>query len=162
MADSVPGSTPVQKVPSERAIPVSTDKREHPRFKVEGAFASVGKPGFLASLGLGPIKHAVINLSQGGVMIRLGKRLPLESRHELRIEIPKCKEVIESVGEIRWCLPSAKDESDIYVGFRFAELPASERRKLAGMYELFTSAEYKAKAAVRKDASSVHLRPPRL
>ena len=162
MAESVPGSTPAPKAPSDRAIPAANDKREHPRFKVEGASASVGKPGFLASLGLGPIKHAVINISQGGAMIRVGKRLAAESRHELRIEIPKCKEVIEAVGEIRWCLPSAKSESDIYVGVRFVDLPASERRKLVGMHELFTSAEYKAKAAVRKDASSVHLKPPRL
>ena len=115
------------------------------------------------SLGLGPIRHQVVNLSQGGAMIRLGTRLPVESRHELRIEIPKCKEVIATDGEIRWCLASAKKESDIYVGVRFVDLPAAERRKLAGMYELFTSAEYRAKAAVRKDASSVHnLKVPRL
>jgi len=162
MAESLPGSTPVQKAPSDKAIPVSADKREHPRFKVEGATSSVGKPGFLASLGLGPIRHAVVNLSQGGVMIRLGKRLPVESRHELRLEIPKCKEVIEVVGEIRWCLASAKNEREIYAGVRFVELPAAERRKITGMYELFTSAEYKAKAGVRKDASSVHnLKAPR-
>ncbi|HVE43187.1 MAG TPA: PilZ domain-containing protein [Planctomycetota bacterium] len=162
MAESLPGSTPVQKTPSDKAIAVSADKREHPRFKVDGATASVGKPGFLATLGLGPIQHAVINLSQGGAMIRLGKRLPVESRHELRIEVPKYKEVIVAVGEIRWCLASAKNERDLYAGVRFVDLPAAERRKLAGMYELFTSAEYKAKAAVRKDASSVHLKAPRL
>ena len=163
MTESLPGSTPAQKPPVEAAIPVSTDKREHPRFKVEGTTASVGKPGILASLGLGPIRHQVVNLSQGGAMIRVGKRLPVESRHELRIEIPKCQEVIATVGEIRWCLASAKVESDIYVGVRFVDLPAAERRKLAGMYELFTSAEYKAKAGVRKDASSVHnLKAPRL
>src|SRR5215831_17000917 len=115
MAESLPGTTPVQKAPSDRAIPVSTDKREHPRFKVEGATASVGKPGFLANLGLGLKKHPVINLSQGGAMIRVGKRLPVESRQELRIEIPKCNEVIETVGEVRWCLASAKQETDIYI-----------------------------------------------
>jgi PilZ domain-containing protein len=149
MAESLPGSRPVQKAPSERAIPAAQgDKREHARFKVEGATTTVGKPGFLADLGFGPPRHQVINLSQGGAMIRLGKRVPVESRHELRIEV-------------RWCLASAKSEFDIYVGVRFVDLPASERRKIAGMYELFTSAEYKAKAAVRKDASSVHLKLPR-
>jgi hypothetical protein len=158
MAESLPGSTPAKKAPSERAIPaLPGDKRDHPRFKVEGATASVGKPGILASLGLGLIKHSVINLSQGGAMIRLGKRVPVDSRHELRIEVPKYKEVIEGEGEVRWCLASAKSDSDIYIGVRFVDLPASERRKLAGMYELFTSADYKARAALRKDASSVHL-----
>jgi hypothetical protein len=161
MAESLPGSVPAPKAPSEKAIPaVPGDKREHPRFKVESATASVGKPGFLASLGIGPIKHRVVNLSQGGAMIRLGKRVPVGSRHELRLEIPKCQEVIQIMGEVRWCLASVKSDSDIYIGFRFVDLPAAERRKLAGMYELFTSAEYKAKAAARKDISSVHFRAP--
>ena len=160
MAESLPNSTPAPKAPVEPSIPSSADKRAHPRFKVEGATASVGKPGILATLGLGPIKHSVLNLSQGGVMIRLGKRVPVESRHDLRIEIPKCNETIEAVGEIRWCLASAKNESDIYVGIRFAELPPSDRKKLARMCELFTSAEYKARAQVRKDASSGFLRAP--
>jgi len=163
MTESSSGSTPIQKAPSERSMPAAPgDKREYPRFKVETATAALGKPGFLESLGLGSRKHPVINLSQGGAMIRLGKRLPIESKHELRIEIPKCKEVIQALGEIRWCLASAKSDSDIYVGVCFVDLPPTERRKIAGMYELFTSAEYKAKAAVRKDASSMHLKAPRL
>ena len=162
MAESLPGSAPVQKAPSERAIPAAPpDKRQHPRFKVEGTTASVGKPGLLATLGLGPRKHPVINLSQGGAMIRLGKRHEVGSRLDLRIDVPKYKEVIEAVGEVRWCAASAKSESDIYVGVRFVDLPPAERRKLAGMCEMFTSAEYKAMAAVRKDASSVRLKAPR-
>lgn len=148
MAESVPGSTPAPG-----------DKREHPRFKVEGATASVGKPGFLATLGFGPIRHSVVNLSQGGAMIRLGKRVPVGSRHDVRLEVPKCKEVIETMGEVRWCLASAKNERDIYIGLRFLDLPEAERRKLAGMHDLFTSAEYKAKSGARKDASSIHFRP---
>jgi hypothetical protein len=78
-------------------------------------------------------------------MVRVSKRLEMDSRHELRIEIPKYKEVIETVGEIRWCGESAIKESDIYVGLQFVDLPAVERRKLAGIYERFTSAEVKAK-----------------
>jgi hypothetical protein len=59
----------------------------------------------------------------------------------LRIEIPRLKEVIETVGEVRWCGESAKRESEIYVGIRFVNLPPADRRKLAGIYELFTSGE---------------------
>jgi len=95
-------------------------------------------------------------------MIRLGKRLPVESQHELRIEVPKYREVIEGTGEIRWCLESAKNAKDIYVGVMFVDLAATEIRKITRMYELFTSAEYKAMAAVRKDASSVRLKAPKL
>lgn len=164
MTESVSGSAPSSKPASERTIPAaaSNDKRQFPRFKVEGAIAVLGKPGFLASLGLGRRGSQVVNLSQGGAMVRLGKRLPVDSRNDLRIEIPKYQEVIEAVGEIRWCLHSAKRESDIYVGIRFVDLPSAEQRKLARMVDLFTSTEYKALAAVRREASSIHLRPPRL
>ena len=160
MADSAQGSTPSPKPPSEKAVAVVQEKRQHPRFKVEGSTAVLGKPSFLANIGLTSGGRAVVNLSQGGAMIRWGKRLPVESRHEIRIEIPKLREVLEGMAEVRWCLASAKSESDIYIGVQFVDLPASERRKLAGMYELFTSTEYKAMAAVRKDASSVRLKMP--
>jgi hypothetical protein len=124
MAEVHPGSAP-------------RDKREHPRFKVEGATTVVGKPGFLASLGIGPIRHSVVNLSEGGAMVRVGKSLPIGSRHELQIQVPKANEVIETVGEIRWCAQSARKDSDYYVGFRFVDLPAAERSKLSGMTERF-------------------------
>src|SRR6185436_20997145 len=151
MGDPASAAAHLQKAPSDRAIPAANDKRQYPRFKVEGATAILGKPGFLQNLGLLSAARPVINLSQGGAMIRLGKRLPIESRHDLRIEILKCREVIEATAEIRWCLASAKKESDIYVGVSFVELSDAERRKLIRMQELFLSAEYKALAQARKD-----------
>jgi hypothetical protein len=132
------------------------DKREHPRFRVEGATTVVGKPGFLASLGIGPIKHSVINISQGGAMVRVGKSLPVGSRHELQIEIPKYSGLIAAVGEIRWCAQSARKDSDFYVGFSFVDVPPAEQTKLAGMNEFFAS----TKELVRKEASSVQLKLP--
>ncbi len=143
MADALPDSSP-------------RDKREHPRFKVEGATTVVGKPGFLASLGIGPIRHSVVNISQGGAMVRVGKSLPIGSRHELQIEIPKANEVIQTVGEIRWCAQSARKASDYYVGFRFVDLPAAERSKLGGMSERFATPSDPS----RKDPSGVQLKPP--
>jgi hypothetical protein len=134
----------------------SRDKREHPRFKVEGTTTVVGKPGILASLGIGPIRHSVVNLSQGGAMVRVGKSLPVGSRHELQIEIPKANEVIQTVGEIRWCAQSARKDSDFYVGFRFVDLSPSEQNKLGGMTERFAA----PKDPSRKDPSSVQLKPP--
>ena len=162
MSEMTSGSAPAQKAPSERAMPSAAapnEKREHPRFKVEGASAVVGKSGILGGL-LGPKKHQVVNLSQGGAMICISKRLPVGSKQDLRIEIPKYKEVIEAAGEIRWCLESAKNK-DIYIGIRFVDLDPSDRRKLAGMYELFNSVEYKAMSAARKDASSIRLQAPK-
>ena len=154
MGDSNP-QNPAQKAATSKSVAAANDKRQFPRFKIEGT-ASVGKGGVLEGI-FGPKKHPVINLSQGGAMIRLGKKLPVESRHDVRIEIPKYREVIEGTVEIRWCLESAKNAKDIYVGVMFVGLPAAELRKIASMYELFSSQEFKAMAAVRKDMSSIRL-----
>jgi hypothetical protein len=161
MSEMTSGSAPAQKAASEKNIPTaaSNEKREHPRFKVEGASAVVGNAGFLGGL-LGARKHRLVNLSQGGAMIQVNKRLPVGSKHDLRLEIPKYKEVIKAVGEVRWCLESAKN-SDVYMGVRFVDLDAGERRKIAGMCELVNSLEYKAKSVVRKDNSSIRLQAPK-
>lgn len=127
------------------------DKRVHPRFQVEGATTVLGKPGFLASLGFGPIRHPVVNLSQGGALVRVGRNFPVQSLHELRIELPAYREVLETVGEVRWCAQSAKNASDFYVGIRFVDLPDHDQRKLAGICE----------KAAGKDPSSVNLKPPK-
>ena len=141
MSDTTSHSTP-ERSPG--------DKREYPRFQVEGATTSLGKPGFLTSLGFGPIRHQVVNLSEGGAMVRVGKNIPIESRHELRIEIPTYRETLETVGEVRWCAQSAKNKSDFYVGIQFVDLPEEDQRKLAVIYA----------RATRKDPSSVNLKPP--
>lgn len=162
MSETTSGSAPAQKAPSERAIPSAAapnEKREHARFKVEGSTAVVGKAGLLSGL-LGAKKHHVVNLSQGGAMVCVNKRLPVGSKHDIRIEIPKFKEVIEGTGEIRWCLESAKN-NDIYIGIRFIDLDPSERRKIAGMCEVFNSLGFKAMSAARKDASSIRLQAPK-
>jgi hypothetical protein len=124
---------------TDNAIP--GDKREHPRFRVEGTTTVMGKPGFLASLGFGPIKHPVVNISQGGAMVRVSKEFPVDSVHELRIEIPKYQEVVETVGEIRWCAQSARNASDFFVGIRFIDLPTADQQKLAGLYERTSSTD---------------------
>lgn len=163
MSESSYSSAPLPKPPSDRSFPAASnvDKRQYPRFKVDDATAVLGKPGLLASLGLGPIRHSVINLSQGGAMVRFAKSLAVDSRHELRIEIPKYREVIEAVGEIRWCGESVKRKSEFYLGIQFVDLPAAELRKLSSMYEWVSSAEYRARSAARKDASAVNLKAPR-
>jgi len=137
MADVTSGSTP------------PADKREHPRFQVDGATTSLGKPGFLSSLGFGPIRHQVVNLSQGGAMVRVGKHFPVESRHELRIELPSIREIVETIGEVRWCAQSVKNASDFYVGIRFVDLPEDDQRKLAGITR-----------AAGKGSTSLDQRPP--
>ena|SRR5688572_14816899 len=158
MSEQKPGAGPVQKPATDRAIAVANEKRHHPRFKIEGATAVLGKEGMLAGLGLGNRMRKLVNLSQGGAMIQTVQRLVVGSRHPVRIEIPKYKEVIQGEGEVRWCLESAKAKNDFYVGISFAELADSDRRKIARMQDLFMSAEYRAQTAVR-EASSGNIRP---
>jgi PilZ domain-containing protein len=160
MSDA-PSSAQGPKPASERAVAVSHEKREHPRFKLEGATAVLGKEGILAGLGLPWGKRRVHNLSQGGAMIHVGKALAVGSRHPIKIEIPKFKEVLEGEVEVRWCTESAKKDKDFFAGVAFVQLSAQDRRKIAAMQDLLTSAEYRAKASARKEASSAQIRPTR-
>jgi hypothetical protein len=130
------------------------EQRMHPRFKVEGATAILGKGRLLLSLGLGPRKSAVVNLSQGGVLVKSTKSFPVETRLRVRIEIPKPEDVLECDGEVRWCAQSAKNDACFYVGIRFERLDPLLEKKIGQMREWFTSVEFRAKASARKEASS--------
>jgi hypothetical protein len=160
MAESAAGSgaASAPKAQSSRFLPAVNDKREHPRFKVEGAVATLGKPGFLASLGLGSSHSPVVNLSKGGAMIQVHKLLPAESVHPLRIEIPKYNEVIETQAEIRWGGQSARKEKLFFVGVAFKGMSSLDLKKIGHLYEVLSSAEYRAMSAVRKDASSAFIK----
>lgn len=163
MAEPSEGTRSVSKPPSERSISAAVarpEHREHPRFKVEGAKLEVGKPGFLALLGLGRPPR-LVNLSRGGIMFCARKRLEVGSRVPIRIEVEKYRETIESQGEIRWCAQSAKTPSDIYLGVAFVGIDAAERKKIAHMEELFTSAEYRARSNAIKEISSAFLKVPK-
>ena len=134
---------------SGRAIGATQEQREHPRFKIEGATAVLGKGGFLSSLGFDPKKNAIVNLSKGGIVVLVGKRVPPDTRVHVRIEISKPADVVESEGLVRWCGQSAKSDAQFYVGIRFERLDPLSQKKIALMREWFTSEEYRAKVSIR-------------
>jgi hypothetical protein len=161
MPGPIPASTPGSAPASDSATtpnPERREQRQHPRFRVEGATAALGKEGFLASLGLGPRKDAVVNISQGGVLVRTSKAISVGTRLALRIEVEKFREVITCEGEVRWCGQSAKSDSEFYAGFCFVRIDPAQQKKIAHMQELLASVEYRAKSQARKDASSGHLK----
>lgn len=161
MSEPIPPSGPAIKPASEPALsaaPQRPERREHSRFKVEGAVAALGKGGFLSTLGLGQRKDAVINLSQGGVLVLVGKLLPVETRLRVRIEVSQPADVVECEGLVRWCAQSAKNDTHFYAGLRFEGLDPRVKKKIAQMHEWFTSSEYRAKASARKDASTAKLK----
>lgn len=133
------------------------EQRGRPRFKVEGALAALGKPGMLSSLGLGLKREDVVNLSQSGVLVVGRAKLEPGARVRVRLDVPKWSERIECDGEVRWCAQSARREKEFYVGVRFLGLSAADERRIGQMRELSGSAEYRAKAAARKEASSSKL-----
>ena len=137
------------------------EHREHPRFKVEGATAILGKQGLLAGIGLGVKKDIVVNLSQGGVLVLAPKRFEPGLRLPLRIEIPKWKDLIQAEAVVCWCAQSARTETHFYAGLRFAGLNPLDAKRIAQMYELINSVEYRAKSAVRKDSSSGRFQAPK-
>src|SRR5712675_1733658 len=101
MSESLPSTGPESKPPTDRAIPAALERAEqrgHPRFKIEGATALLGKGGFLSSLGLGFGKKPLVNLSQGGVLVLAGKSFPEGTRLRVRIEVPNPADVVEGEG----------------------------------------------------------------
>ncbi|HLF92917.1 MAG TPA: PilZ domain-containing protein [Planctomycetota bacterium] len=164
MIEPIPPSGPAIKPASEPALsatPQRPERREHPRFKLEGATAVLGKAGFLSKLGLSQRKDAVVNLSQGGVLVLVGKPLPVGTRLPIRIEIANPADVVEGEAVVRWCAQSARNDAHFYAGLSFEGLDPLARKKIAKMHEWFTSSEYRAKASARKDASSGKLKPVR-
>ncbi len=138
------------------------EQRAHARFKVDGGLLALGKPGLLTNIGFGFRQEILVNLSEGGVLALVGKRLKEGSLLRLRVEIPKWKDVIACEGEVRWCAQSARADTHFYVGFAFRGLAPGDAKRIAQMRELSGSVEYRVKAAARKEASSVRLQPPKV
>src|SRR5687767_6355371 len=87
------------------------EQRAHPRFETEGGTVDVDLR-----------KEALVNLSQGGLLLLSRRLLPEGTRLRLRIELPKWKDLIACDGVVRWSAQSARDEDRFYAGLRFAEM----------------------------------------
>lgn len=98
--------------------------RQHARFRVEDAKTEIYLKGFLAKLGLGRKNEArvAVNLSEGGILVSTRGKLAPGTKVQLRIEMEKFKDVIETEGEVRWCYVSARDASDFYTGIQFVKI----------------------------------------
>ena len=126
--------------------------RQHPRFRIGEAKTEMYLKGFFAKMGIGRKNEArvAVNLSEGGLMVSTQGKLAPGSKVQLRIEMEKFKDVIDTEGVVRWCYVSARDASDYYTGIQFVNLAPAHLSKINQMRAWFTSPEYKQKSATRR------------
>ena len=128
------------------------DLRSSPRFKVEDVEALVYEKGLLTQLGIGRENRAkeAVNLSTGGLLVRLGERMKRGTKVGVRLEIGKFNDVVEAEGIVRWCFQAAQDTRNFYAGIQFTKIAATETSKIARLQSYFMSPEYKSKTARKK------------
>jgi Tfp pilus assembly protein PilZ len=130
---------------------VKNNLRKHVRFRVDDASAMMYVRGFMSSLGLGRnnLAKQLMNLSEGGVMLRLQEKVPRGEKVRVRLKMEKYDDEFEGDGVVRWCVPHPKKADEFYVGVQFEDLKEEQAKKLIKMRDWFTSPEYKAKAGAR-------------
>jgi len=77
--------------------------RKFLRFTIDGITATLYVKSLLNTLGIARRNRsrAVLNLSEGGVMVLTTERIPLKTKVRVRLEIEKFRDVIETDGEVR-------------------------------------------------------------
>ena len=136
------------------SLPRKSELRSSQRFRVDGIVPTVYEKSLLSTMGVGRKNQAraAINLSEGGILIRVHDRLKIGTSVRVRLEIEKFNDVIEADGVVRWCFQSASDATDFYAGLQFMKLPTSIVNKIARLRSYFTSPEYMMKMATKRRA----------
>lgn len=148
----IPSPTPGRKGDSSSDHRLKkSENRKHARFKTDEATVQLYIKGLLTSLGIGKKNEArsAVNLSEGGILLVAGSKLPKGAKVQVRIEIEKFKDVIQTDGIVAWCFQSARDTS-YYAGISFQNLPAAQAALIGKMRSWFTSPEYKQKSQTKK------------
>src|SRR5258708_1729008 len=135
------------------------DLRQHPRFRIEEAKTEIYLKGFLAKMGIGRKNEArvAVNLSEGGLLVSTHGKLSPGAKVQLRIEMEKFKDVIETEGEVRWCYVSARNSTEYYTGIQFVKMAPAHLAKINQMRAWFTSPEFKQKSATRRRLANPEL-----
>jgi len=126
--------------------------RSSVRFKVEDVQALVYEKGLLTQIGLGIQNRAkeAINLSTGGLLVRMGDRMKRGTKVGVRLEIGKFDDIVEAEGVVRWCFQAAQDTRNFYAGIQFTKITPMMTSKIARLQSYFMSPEYKSKTARKK------------
>src|SRR6187401_3295342 len=121
------------------SLPRKSELRSSQRFRVDGIVPTVYEKSLLSTMGMGRKNQAraAINLSEGGILIRVHDRLKIGTSVKVRLEIEKFNDVIEADGVVRWCFQSATDATDFYAGLQFLKLPTTIVNKIARLRSYF-------------------------
>lgn len=121
------------------------ERRQHPRFPVEEAAASLSLKKFpLFGFRRAEACREALDLSEGGARLLSGERVPPGTRAQVRIQIGKFRDSIEGEAEIRWCHQKAGREQDFLLGVMFVKIDAERARKIAAMRGYFLSPQFQA------------------
>jgi hypothetical protein len=136
--------------------------RKHLRFHVDGASAKLYVKGFLTTLGLGRVNkaRAAVNLSEGGVLLLAGESLAAGTQVQVRVDMEKYDDVIETSGVVRWCFQSARNDREFYVGIMFTGLDPKDQKRIAKMRDWFLSPEYRTRTTTRRRLRAQQGDPP--
>ncbi len=158
---SVSGVTPTPSNKREitSAKMKRADLRQYPRFRIEDAKTEIYLKGFLAKMGIGRKNEArvAVNLSEGGILVSTHAKMSPGAKVQLRIEMEKFKDVIETEGEVRWCYVSARNSTEYYTGIQFVKMAPAHLAKINQMRAWFTSPEFKQKSATRRRLANPEL-----
>jgi len=147
---------PKPRKPSEAAEKAARNLRKHIRIEVDDATPLVYVKGFLNFVGLGKSNKAldVMNLSEGGVLLKTLEKVPKGSKVRVRLKLEKYQDEFRADGVVRWCVLNPYAPVEYFMGVEFVKVKDEQAKKLQKMRDLFTSPEYKAKAGVRSRGSS--------
>jgi hypothetical protein len=139
------------EVPPGFTPPPAQELRQYGRFKIDGAVGQVKVHGVLSFVGLGPRVRVLqaVDLSEGGALLVLDRRLRPGQPLRVRIDMPKYSDHIEAEAEVRWCFQDARNSKQFFVGVMFTELDDAQTAKISVMRRWFTSKEYRAKTTRR-------------
>jgi hypothetical protein len=143
------GQLPPAGSPEEKR---NAELRSSPRFRVENVLALVYEKGLLTGLGIGVdnVAKEAVNLSTGGLLVRVGDRMKRGTKVGVKLEIEKFNDIIEAEGIVRWCFQAAKDVRNYYAGIQFTKITPVMSAKIARLQSYFMSPEYKSKTARKK------------
>jgi Tfp pilus assembly protein PilZ len=136
------------------------DVRRHARFTVQDEAQVVLYPEQLFNfMGLGKSNRAkaVVNLSEGGVLVRTSKELGRGIPVRILLNIEKFSDRFECKGEVNWCYPAADGGGDYFAGVAFKNLSAADARKIEKLRSWFTSPECKSRTRFRKKSEGLVL-----